>query len=68
MSISSVLVDSVPVWMIIGIVAAGGWLAEHEGEQSERITTLEARTDAYHEDVREIKDGIIRLEQRAMNP
>ncbi len=54
--------ESVPAWLVTGLVLVGGYMYDQSKQSSERLATLEAITEEYSEDVREIKQSILRLE------
>lgn len=59
---TSFLSDNVPVWIVSGIVLAGGWMFERGVTQTARLTTLEVKAEQYQEDVSEIKQSVHRME------
>lgn len=61
-TITESLSESVPAWMVTGAVLIGGYMFDQSQQSSERLATLEANSAIYSEDVREIKQAIIRLE------
>jgi len=61
-TIAESFTDSVPAWLVTGMVLVGGYMYDQSQQSSERLATLEAVTERYSEDVREIKEAIIRLE------
>ena len=64
MSITQALADAVPIWLVIGSVAVGGWVIEHESTQDKAIAVVEAKAEGYEQDVREIKASVLRIEER----
>ena len=61
-TITESLTDSIPAWVMSVAVLGGGYLFNQSLQSSERLATLEAKSAVYVEDVREIKQAIIRLE------
>ena len=59
---ASFLTDSVPVWIITGVVLVGGWAYERASTHEQRLSTIEAKTSRYEQDVSEIKHSIERIE------
>ena len=54
--------DSVPAWAVTGLILMGGYTYDKSSTSDERLATLETKTSAYEEDVREIKHSLERVE------
>lgn len=59
---ASLMTDSVPVWIVTGVVLMGGWAYERSNHNEQRLSTIEAKTLRYEQDVSEIKHSIDRIE------
>lgn len=62
------LTDAVPVWIVAGAVAAGGWLHERTSAQGERIATLEADRPHIQRQLSNMQESLRRIEQHLMVP
>ena len=66
MAITTLIADSFPVWLITGAIFVGGWMIERGALSAERLTTVETKQEAIESDIREIKAGVIRIEDHLM--
>jgi len=61
-TVAEAFTDSVPAWLVTGLVLVGGYMYDQSSISAERLATLETLTSEYKDDVSEIKQAIIRLE------
>ena len=59
--------DSVPAWLVTGVVLMGGYAYDRASNTEQRISTIEAKTSRYEQDVQEIKDSVNRIEDVIIN-
>jgi len=59
---ASWLSDSVPAWIVTGVILMGGYAYERSTQNEQRLSTIEAKTSRYEQDVTEIKHSIDRIE------